>query len=74
MNLTNLIDPDKIFKNAYVLKLRILYVFSLITIGVWAYTEQVSILWFIAVFYLGLLFGRIGSEAGFHRYFSHKFP
>ena len=71
-NLLNFIDPDKILKNSYVLKLRILYVFSLISIGVWAYTEQVSVLWFIAVFYLVLLFGRVGSEAGFHRYFSHK--
>ena len=40
-NLLNFIDPDKILKNSYVLKLRILYVFSLISIGVWAYTEQV---------------------------------
>lgn len=67
-----MIDPDKILKNYYVEKLRVLYAFCVITIGVWMYTENVSILELVLVFYAGLLFGRVGSEAGFHRYFSHK--
>ena len=67
-----MLDPDIIYKNKYVEKLRILYLFCAITIVVWAITEGVSVLQFILVFYGGLLFGRIGSEAGFHRYFSHK--
>jgi stearoyl-CoA desaturase (delta-9 desaturase) len=66
------IDPDKIFKNYYITKLRIIYLFSILTIIFWGYAE--SILWweFLIVFYAGLLFARIGSEVGFHRYFSHK--
>ena len=67
-----MIDPDKIFKNYYVEKLRVLYIFCAITIGIWVYAENVSILQFIIVMYAGLLFSRIGSEAGFHRYFSHR--
>ena len=67
-----MLDPDIIFKSKYVEKLRILYLFCAITIVIWAVTEGVSVLQFILVFYGGLLFGRIGSEAGFHRYFSHK--
>lgn len=66
------LDPDKIFKNAYVLKLRLLYLFSFLSVILWAYTENVSLIGFIVVFYLGLMFSRIGSEAGFHRYFAHK--
>jgi len=62
----------KIFNSEYVFKLRLLYLFSLITIFAWVYFESVSLLEFILIFYAGLMFGRIGSEAGFHRYFSHK--
>ena len=67
-NLLNFIDPDKILKNSYVLKLRILYVFSLISIGVWAYTEQVSVMVYCCI-HLGLLFGRWTCR--FPRYFSN---
>lgn len=66
------IDPDKFFRNSYVAKLRILYLFSIATVIYWGYTESISLLGFIAVFYAGLMFSRIGSEAGFHRYFAHK--
>jgi len=65
-------DVDKIFKKYYVTKLRLLYLFSLMMVGLWIYTESPSLIEFIIVFYLGLLFARIGSETGFHRYFSHK--
>ena len=50
-----MIDPDKIFKNYYVEKLRVLYIFCAITIGIWVYTENVSILQFIIVIIPNLL-------------------
>lgn len=62
----------KIFNNEYVFHLRLMYLFSVLSVIAWCYLEHVSVLEFIAVFYAGLTFARVGSEAGFHRYFSHK--
>ena len=66
------IDPDKIFKNYYITKLRIIYLFSVLAIGYWIYSESPTWWQIILVFYGGLLFARIGSETGFHRYFAHR--
>jgi stearoyl-CoA desaturase (delta-9 desaturase) len=66
------IDPDKIFKNYYVTKLRIIYFASILLISLWIYFEAPSWWQMLIVFYAGLLFARIGSETGFHRYFAHR--
>ena len=66
------LDPDLILRQRYVLKLRIIYLLAVASIVYWGITENVTWWEYILYFYAGLLFARIGSEAGFHRYFSHR--
>lgn len=65
-------DIDKLLKNYYVESLRVFYALAVILIISWGFIEEVAWWEYIITFYLGLLFARIGSEVGFHRYFSHK--
>lgn len=59
-------------RNNDLIKLRLYHLFALSTIGYWVITDQISVWAKILIVITGIIFARIGSEAGFHRYFTHR--
>ena len=53
-------------------KLRLYQIYSFITLLVWFYVGSPTYVHAFIIIILGILIARIGSEAGFHRLFSHN--